>query len=139
MTINILNTNENRIKNASYAIQQQSQFIVKNNHEKLNVLQAKTRIATQFNLNQLKVAVIQLQEKLELQPILYLKNFELALENIEKNIQIMDPINVLKRGFSITYLNGKAIKDVSKLEVGTAINTLLFNGTVDSTITKIKE
>jgi exodeoxyribonuclease VII large subunit len=41
ITVSILNTNGNRIKNASYAIQQQSQFIVKNNHEKLNVLQAK--------------------------------------------------------------------------------------------------
>ena len=139
ITVNILNTNENRIKNASYAIQQQSQFIVKNNHEKLNVVQAKTRIATKFNLNQLKVTVIQLQEKLELQPIQYLKNSELALENIEKIIQIMDPINVLKRGFSITYLNGKAVKDVSQLEEGAAINTLLFNGTIESTITKIKE
>ena len=78
ITVNILNTNKHQIKNANYAIKQQSQFIVKNNHEKLNVLQAKTRIATKFNLNQLKVAVIQLQEKLELQPILYLKNSELA-------------------------------------------------------------
>ena len=139
LTVTILNTNKNRIKNASYAIQQHSQFIVKNNKEKLNVLQAKTRIATKFNLNQLKVTVIQLQEKLGLQPILYLKNFELALENIEKNIQIMDPINVLKRGFSITYLNGKTVKDVSQLEEGAIINTFLFNGTIDSTITKIKE
>ncbi|QIH40270.1 hypothetical protein G7A72_16290 [Flavobacterium sp. Sr18] len=61
------------------------------------------------------------------------------MENIEKNIQIMDPINVLKRGFSITYLNGKAVKDVSQLEEGAAINTMLFSGTIDSTITKIKE
>jgi exodeoxyribonuclease VII large subunit len=139
ITVSILNNNENRIKNASYAIQQQSKFIVKNNHEKLNILQAKTRIATKFNLNQLEAAVIQLQNKLEIQPILYLKNSELALENIEKNIQIMDPINVLKRGFSITYLNGKAVKDVSQLEEGAAINTMLFSGTIDSTITKIKE
>lgn len=51
----------------------------------------------------------------------------------------MDPINVLKRGFSITYLNGKAVKDVSQLEEGAAINTMLFSGTIDSTITKIKE
>ena len=138
LTVSILNTNENRIKNSSYSIRQQSQFIVKNNHEKLNVLQAKTRIATKFNLNQLKVAVRQYQEKVELQPILYLKNFELALENIEKNIQIMDPINVLKRGFSITYSNGKAVKEVSQLEEGAVINTMLFSGTIDSTITKIK-
>lgn len=80
-----------------------------------------------------------MQGKLEFQPKLYFKNSELALENIEKNILIMDPINVLKRGFSITCLNGKAVKDVSQLEEGTAINTVLFNGKIDSTITKIKE
>jgi exodeoxyribonuclease VII large subunit len=51
----------------------------------------------------------------------------------------MDPINVLKRGFSITYANGKAVKDVSQLQEGEVINTLLSNGTIDSTITKIKE
>jgi exodeoxyribonuclease VII large subunit len=139
ITVSILNTNENRIKNASYAIQQQSQFIVKNNHEKLNVLQAKTSIASKFNLNNLKVVLIQYQEKLELLPLLYLKNSDLALENMEKNIQIMDPKNVLKRGFSITYLNGKAVTDVSQLEKDAVINTLLFNGTIDSTITKLKE
>ena len=139
ITVSILNSNENQIINASYAIQQQSQFIVKNNHEKLNVLQAKTSIASTFTLNNLKVAVIQYQEKLELQPLLYLKNSELALENIEKNIQIMDPINVLKRGFSITYSNGKAVKEVSKLEKDAAITTVLFNGTIESTITTIKE
>jgi exodeoxyribonuclease VII large subunit len=139
ITVSILNNNENRIKNASYAIQQQSQFIVKNNHEKLNVLQAKTSIASKFNLNNLKVTVIQYQAKLELLSHLYLKNSDLALENIEKNIQIMDPINVLKRGFSITYSNGKALKDVSQLEKGAVINTMLFNGTINSTIIKIKE
>jgi exodeoxyribonuclease VII large subunit len=51
----------------------------------------------------------------------------------------MDPINVLKRGFSITYSNGKAVKDVSQLEEGKEINTMLFNGTINSTITKINE
>lgn len=68
-------------------MQQQSQFIVKNNHEKLNVLQAKTRVATKFNMNQLQVAVVQLQNKLQNQPILYLKNSELAFENIEKTFK----------------------------------------------------
>lgn len=139
LTFNVLNTNENRIKNATYAMQQQSRFIVKNNREKLNAVQAKTGIATKFNLNQLNGAVLQLQEKLELQPLLYLKNSELALENIEKNIQIMDPINVLKRGFSITYSNGKAVKAVSQLKEGRRVTTVLWNGTLESTITKIKE
>tara|TARA_R110000868_G_scaffold363678_1_gene626016 strand:+ start:18398 stop:19789 length:1392 start_codon:yes stop_codon:yes gene_type:complete len=139
LTNTIVNNNKNQIENASYAIKQQSHFIVKNNHERVNLMQAKTRSATTFNLNQLKVEVLQWEKKSAVHPKVYLKNAELALENIEKNIKIMDPINVLKRGFSITYANGKAVKDTTELQEGTTIETALFKGTIESRITKIKE
>lgn len=137
VTENILNANENKIKNATYALQQQSQFILKNNNDKLNAFRERTGIATKFNLNQQKVSVIQYQEKLTIRSILQLKNSNLVIENIEKNINILNPINILKRGFSITYLNGKSIKDVSQLTEGSKIITMIYNGSIDSTITKI--
>jgi exodeoxyribonuclease VII large subunit len=58
---------------------------------------------------------------------------------MEKNINILNPVNILKRGFSITYLNGKSIKEASQLVEWHQINTVLYNGTIDSTITKIKK
>jgi exodeoxyribonuclease VII large subunit len=137
VTENILNSNENNIKTATYALQQQSQFILKNNNVKLNALRERTGIATKFNLNQEKVSVIQYHEKLRMRSILQLKNSNLVIENIEKNINILNPINILKRGFSITYHNGKSIKDVSQLTEGAKINTTIYNGSIDSTITKI--
>jgi exodeoxyribonuclease VII large subunit len=48
-------------------------------------------------------------------------------------------IHILKRGFSITYLNGKSIKEASQIVEGDKINTVLYNSTIDSTITKIKQ
>jgi exodeoxyribonuclease VII large subunit len=137
VTENILNANENNIKNATYALQQQSQFILKNNNDKLNNFRERTGIATKFNLHQQKVSVIQYQEKVVMRSILQLKNSNLVIENIEKNINLLNPINILKRGFSITYHNGKSIKDVSQLTEGAKINTTIYNGSIDSTITKI--
>jgi exodeoxyribonuclease VII large subunit len=138
-TENMLNTNENKIKNAIYSIQHQSQFIIKNNNSNLNSFKEKARLATIFNLSQLKVSINNYQEKVRIQSSLQLKTSRLAIENIDKNITILNPINILKRGFSITYFNGKSIKDASKLSEGEKINTVLYNGTIDSTITKIKK
>ncbi|MFV8370016.1 hypothetical protein [Flavobacterium sp. LB2R40] len=72
-----------------------------------------------------------------MQPIVYIRNSELALENIEKTSKSWT-MNILKRGFSITYINGKAVNDISQLEESTKINIVLFNGTIDSSITKSK-
>lgn len=138
-TENMLNKNENKIKNAIYSIQHQAQFIIKNNNSNLNSFKEKTRLATIFNLSQLKVSINNYQEKIRIQSKLQLKTSWLAIENIDKNITILNPINILKRGFSITYFNGKSIKDTSQLSEGEKINTVLYNGTIDSTITKIKK
>jgi exodeoxyribonuclease VII large subunit len=135
-TFSMINTHGNRIKNASYAIQQQAQFRIKNSHEKVNMLQSKTQIATQFNINQSKSTLKQWQEKIAVLPLHTLKSASLEINNIEKNIQIMDPINVLKRGFSITYADGKSVKNIADVTEGTTITTLLFAGTIESIITK---
>lgn len=138
-TENMLNTNEHKIKNAIYSIQHQSQFIIKNNNTNLNSFKEKTRLASIFNLSQLKVSINNYQEKISIQSKLQLKTSLLAIENIDKNITMLNPINILKRGFSITYFNGKSIKDAAQLAEGEKINTVLYNGTIDSTITKIKK
>ena len=139
LTNTILNNNENKIKNASYAIKQQSQFIIKNSNNVLESLYLKTQMAATDRIKQSQLAVLLMQETIKTASIKNFKNAELALGNIEKNIQIMDPVNVLKRGFSITYHNGKAVKDTTHLQEGFTIETVLFNGTIESTITTIKE
>lgn len=55
-----------------------------------------------------------------------------------KRVRLLDPVNTLKRGFSITYLNGKAVKDASEASPGDTIKTRLFKGGIIS-IVKSKE
>jgi exodeoxyribonuclease VII large subunit len=56
------------------------------------------------------------------------------LKSKESNINHLDPRNVLKRGYSITYANGKAVKTVSDIEKGNSIRTVLHEGELLSTV-----
>ena len=63
-----------------------------------------------------------------------------GLDNLEKVIRLLDPVNVLRRGYSITHHKGKILKDASCLHQGDYIDTTLFNGIIKSrVIEKTKE
>lgn len=61
------------------------------------------------------------------------------LENYETMICLLDPLNILKRGYSITYLNGKVLKDTAAVMEDDVINTRLHNGTIASIVAGIEE
>ncbi len=70
-----------------------------------------------------------------------LKEAKNELYYLEKNVNNMNPRNVLKRGYSITKINGKTITNLNQISEGDTINTLLFEGTIISTVkaTQTKE
>ncbi|MEK6527591.1 MAG: exodeoxyribonuclease VII large subunit, partial [Nitrospirota bacterium] len=50
------------------------------------------------------------------------------LRSKENNINHLNPQNVLKRGYSITYKNGKAVKAESEVKTGDSLKTTLYKG-----------
>jgi exodeoxyribonuclease VII large subunit len=60
------------------------------------------------------------------------------LDSYEKIINLMDPEEVLRRGFSITSFNGKVVKDSRNLKRGDLIKTQLLKGDIESIIDKTK-
>jgi exodeoxyribonuclease VII large subunit len=54
---------------------------------------------------------------------------------IENTVRLRDPADVLRRGFSITRLHGKAVRSVAALKSGADMQTELQDGTVSSKIT----
>jgi exodeoxyribonuclease VII large subunit len=59
------------------------------------------------------------------------------IKHFEQAIRLLDPINVLQRGYSITYLREKAIKDSSELQTGDTIRTKVYKGSVNSKVEAI--
>ena len=60
------------------------------------------------------------------------------LEILAAKIVNANPDRILRLGFSITRVNGKAIKDVTSLKIGDKLETTFENGTATSTITGVK-
>lgn len=59
----------------------------------------------------------------------------LAVDNLEKRVSLLDPVNVLARGWSITRtVDGRVVRSVEDARVGEALVTTLRDGTVSSTV-----
>ena len=58
------------------------------------------------------------------------------LQLIEEKTKNLDPALLLKRGYSITLHNGKAVRSPQQLQSGDEIETRLANGTLRSTVIK---
>ncbi len=65
-----------------------------------------------------------------------LENKRLALDHLETKLTLLKPENILKRGYSITRFEGKALKDAAQVKAGDTLVTLLSGGKIESTITK---
>jgi len=59
------------------------------------------------------------------------------LTAMAEKLRLVDPMNVLKRGYSLTMIDGKIIKSVEKLKNGDRLVTHLSDGTVESTVDKV--
>ena len=60
------------------------------------------------------------------------------LEQIEMKVRLLDPINILNRGYSITTINDKVISEQNPTKEGDIIKTQTANFSIDSTVKSIK-
>jgi exodeoxyribonuclease VII large subunit len=54
----------------------------------------------------------------------------------ENSVRMLDPVNVLKRGYSITFSEGKLIKSIAQVKENDLIETHLADGTIKSKVQK---
>lgn len=66
-----------------------------------------------------------------------IQNQKNSLQQLEQSIKLMDPIQVLKRGYSISLIDGKTINENTKIDKGTVILTKTFYNEIESEVTKI--
>ena len=69
----------------------------------------------------------------------YLNAFHQSIAQTEKTIRLVDPQEVLKRGYSFTLLNGKLLNENSIVAEGAKIQTITYNYEIESEIKKIKK
>jgi exodeoxyribonuclease VII large subunit len=60
-------------------------------------------------------------------------------KGLESKLQLLNPENVLQRGYSITSINGRIIKNSRQIKPGDLIHTQLYEGTLGSMIIDKKD
>lgn len=62
------------------------------------------------------------------------ENLSANLGHLSRTVDNMNPVNVLKRGYSITRYNGKALRNPDDIKPGDTLHTTLLEGTIESEV-----
>ena len=82
------------------------------------------------NLQQLE----RFQETLPKGALAILRKRTMECDNLSEKLHLLSPENVLKRGYSITLKDGKAVTRAADLQVGDRLVTKLYDGEISSTV-----
>lgn len=69
----------------------------------------------------------------------YINNAYRTLEDGRNILKLLNPTNVLKRGYGITYKNNVVLKDTQNISRGDIIHTLLYNGKITSNVLEVEK
>ena len=68
-----------------------------------------------------------------------LRNRSTEMEHMNQRIQLLDPANVLKRGYTITKLNGRFLRSSNDVKENDILTTVTNDGEINSIVTTQKE
>ena len=70
----------------------------------------------------------------------YFSKLEMKVKSIEERLSLLNPYNVLNRGYSITSdEKGKPLTSTKQVKIGTSTITTLKDGIIRSNVMEIKE
>jgi exodeoxyribonuclease VII large subunit len=134
VTLSRLSRSRNEIRQELKALQQQSAYFIRRRterdiHQNLVLLEKGSEQIFKFNRNAVETAMLNLVHKTMNSIQVRSKD----VQGVAKTIDHLNPVNVLKRGYTITLADGKALKTVQGVSAGTLLKTILEDGTIIST------
>ena len=118
------------------SLEYNSQRCVTKNQNQLKNIVVQISHNAKFDIKEGFNIINQYQEKLKFRSSNLLNSTSRNIDELEKNLDLLDPIHVMKRGFSITRHNGKAITSSSEIENEVEIVTEVAEGQFRSIVKK---
>jgi len=112
-------------------------FAIQHPTDKLQQLSQRlqTIIHSYVRVQDREIHVLQIRLANTLQSLWLQKRNQIS--RLEDKLQLLDPVNLLRRGFSITRADGKVVRNTQTLKKGQQIETILHDGKVESVVTEI--
>lgn len=120
------------IKNPMIMYENKKQYL-DNILEKINnIINGKIEIQ-KIQLNNLK------NSNTLLNPHLLYKNNIIKLNHIIEKLQLVNPLETLKRGYTLTYMDNSIVTDINKIKINDKLTIKFQNGLVKANVEEIKE
>lgn len=136
---------ENHLKKCEYDLYYLKQKFIFSNRQNLSSLNhqlsgfcERVKRGSKRNLILNSVTLKKLGEALKNKSMNCLNKEVLKLEQFKKNINYLNPENILKRGYSITHVNKIFINHIKDVKTGDKISTITADKEIESTIEQIK-
>lgn len=108
--------------------------ILEQEKHKLSQIENNHRLITTRFITHEKSKLDNLQNMMKLSAKNIIENQKKDLQALKEHIQLLHPDNVLKRGYSITLLDGKAVTQAKQIKSGDILTTRLFKGNIESEV-----
>lgn len=134
-----LNDSGNRLMQLSQRFKNEAKTLILRNREAISFAQkdsaAHARRLFKYELDRLQDIQLQIPQRFSKQ----LERSRFDIEQMENMVRLMDPRNVLKRGYSITTVEGKTVNGSMTLKEGDVIRTSTYDLELESIIQKIEQ
>jgi Exonuclease VII, large subunit len=126
------------VQKAEEKIKSKAERIIEDEKYRLQSVMKLFRSVTANVLAENRGQVRSMTRMLQQQSAFMIRNEKSLINSIEKNIANLIAQSVLKRGFSITFKNGKPVKNSQELKEGDTIQTQLAEGAITSVVQSTK-
>lgn len=123
-----------RILECHKAIASKSKQILWTENHKIRKLITQMGTATTRSLKSTHLVLEHTINKLKVATLRYMEVHRKHLHHLQEKVKLLSPEEVLKRGFSITVLKGKVIKNADEVKPGDVVVTHVKKGRFESTV-----
>lgn len=109
---------------------------VEREQNKLSQLQGRVMVGVQSQVANEFIKIVTLETSLKNQLERTIEREQNRVANLEKNITLLSPDKILKRGYSIAVKDGYPVKSVSEINEGDALKLIFADGEAETEVTK---
>ena len=110
-------------------------IMYENKQQKLDNIIEKINQLLSYKLERKKVLLNNLKSNnILLNPINLYKPQKLELTNIISKLELLNPLSILKRGYTLTYIDNKIVKSVDDINIDTKLKIKFYDGIITTKV-----
>ncbi len=129
-----LTKQKSQLTNMAHQLDNFSSSFINDRVNRLNIISERIKTSSMNKIHNEKQAIKQYPQKLATRTKFFFSDKNAQIQLFEKTNNLLNPKNILKKGYSITCLNNKAIKDSDEIKKGDKLTTQLYDGKIDSIV-----